>query len=586
VVTPRVSGVDAGQRHLNGPQTTGRTYQNLSPPRHTVRSDLDVPIAVRDGARLIADVLRPDSDGRFPALVAASPYPRQLQNSGAPFGFVEAGASDFFVPRGYAHVLVNLRGTGGSDGTYTFFDAQERRDVCDVVEWVAAQPWCDENVGMIGISGFAIAQLEAAVERPPHLRAVFPVAVSLDLYEAIYHYGVFSDVFATGFVGGMAVMADRRSSVFRNPLADAASRLFLTNAVHARFEHFQGESAIAALAAVGARHISKPPWDALFVGVAVDHQTRDEFWAERDLAARLDDVGVPCYIGCDWDNVPLHLPSTFTAWRGLTGRVPVRMAVMGSGGLTWPWESLHVEALAWFDHWLKGADTGILDGPPIRYWLPGADEWREATDWPPAGVRFVRLGLHPDGRLASGETPPGTREYVLLAPGARRRPAPEIPGQLRWETQPFRDALDVVGPLEVALDAATSALDTVWMVTIQDVAPDGTTTNVTAGWLRAALRKVDEAASAPGRPSLPCREAVPVPPGEMLHYRIPIVDTAHRFRPGHRLALVLASDDRHDGPAFSGFRHASPGPARQTIAATSGLVLPVLAGGAAFEPER
>ena len=99
-------------------------------------------------------------------------------------GFIEAGATDFWVPRGYVHVIANVRGTGGSGGTFGFFDAQERRDMYDLVEWAAAQPWCDGNVGMIGISYFAMTQLEAAVERPPHLKAIFPVAVTADLYEA------------------------------------------------------------------------------------------------------------------------------------------------------------------------------------------------------------------------------------------------------------------------------------------------------------------------------------------------------------------------------------------------------------------
>ena len=146
--------------------------------------DNDVAVRMRDGVRLFADVHRPDADGRFPALIAASPYPRQIQNLGAPMGFIEAGASDFFVPRGYVHVIANLRGTGGSGGTFGFFDGQERRDMHDLVEWAAAQPWCDGNVGMIGISYFAMTQLEAAVEQPPHLKAIFPVAVTPDLYEA------------------------------------------------------------------------------------------------------------------------------------------------------------------------------------------------------------------------------------------------------------------------------------------------------------------------------------------------------------------------------------------------------------------
>ncbi len=142
-------------------------------------------MAMRDGAHLLVDVHRPAGGGTFPVLIAASPYPRQIQDLGAPMGFIEAGASDFFVPRGYVHVIANIRGTGGSDGTFGLLDSQERRDMHDLVEWAAAQPWSDGNVGMIGISYFAMTQLEAAVERPPHLKAIFPVAVTSDLYEAL-----------------------------------------------------------------------------------------------------------------------------------------------------------------------------------------------------------------------------------------------------------------------------------------------------------------------------------------------------------------------------------------------------------------
>lgn len=100
----KVAGVDPGQRHLNGPQTTGREYRNLSEPVHAMCCDQDTAVAMRDGVELMADVHRPDSEGRFPALIAASPYPRQIQDLGAPMGFIEAGASDFWVPRGYVHV--------------------------------------------------------------------------------------------------------------------------------------------------------------------------------------------------------------------------------------------------------------------------------------------------------------------------------------------------------------------------------------------------------------------------------------------------------------------------------------------------
>jgi predicted acyl esterase len=105
------SGVEPGQRRLNGPQTTGREYRNLSPPTHAMAQDDDVAVPMRDGINLLADVHRPAEFGRYPVLVAASPYPRQIQNLGAPAGFIEAGASDFLVPRGYVHVVANCRGT-------------------------------------------------------------------------------------------------------------------------------------------------------------------------------------------------------------------------------------------------------------------------------------------------------------------------------------------------------------------------------------------------------------------------------------------------------------------------------------------
>jgi len=103
---------------------------------------------------------------------------------GAPAGFIEAGASDFFVPRGYVHLIANLGGTGGSGGTDTYSDSLERRDMHDLVEWVAQQPWCDGNVGMIGISYFAGTQMAAAVERPPHLKAIMPIQGTYDLYQS------------------------------------------------------------------------------------------------------------------------------------------------------------------------------------------------------------------------------------------------------------------------------------------------------------------------------------------------------------------------------------------------------------------
>ena len=286
------------------------------------------------------------------------------------------------------------------------------------------------------------------------------------------------------------------------------------------------------------------------------------------------------YLGCDWENVPLHLPSTFIAWKALADSPNTRMGMLGQFGLTWPWESLHTEALAWFDHWLKGRDTGILDGPPIRYFLPGADEWRTADAWPPAGSVHRELALRADGALADDEGASGRRKFMVLGAGLNRAKPSRIdpPSTLTWTSAPLDQALDMVGDIELRLVASATAIDTAWIVTLLDVAPDGQSEPVTAGWLRASLREVDEAASRPGAPVLPCRNAQAVPIGEDVEYRIPLVPNARRFGAGHRLRLVLTGDDQDPStPAIMNFRHASVGTSSlNTVASSSRLLLPVL----------
>jgi uncharacterized protein len=582
------AGVEPGQRQLNGPQTTGRSYRNLSEPRYRTTRDDDVAVPMRDGARLLADVHRPDDEGCFPVLVSASPYPRQIQDIGAPMGFIEAGATDFFVPRGYVHVIANLRGTGGSDGTFGFFDEQERRDMHDLVEWAATQPWCDGNVGMVGISYFAMTQLEAATQRPPHLKAIFPVAVTSDLYEAARPHGLFNSSFVSPFLAMVGIASGHGDSLWRGRLLEAARHVLALPRVHARFATMNGEAAVTVMRQAMRLHYDPHPWDDLWQAVAVDHQARDEWWDERNLLPVLDRVDVPVYLGCDWQNVPLHLPGTFSTLAALTNSPEVRVAMLGEFGLTWPWESLHVEALAWFDHWLKGADTGILDGPPFRYRLPGTDEWRATRQWPPVRTQLLELALRADGELDADEGDAGERSYVCTGPGLGRQlgRATDPPTSLSWATAPLDADLDLVGNVELRLDASITTTDTGWIVLLEDVAPDGTAETVTQGWLQASLRAVDADASVPGAPVLRCRSPQAVPAHEIVAYRIPLVSNARRFAAGHHVRLRVCSDDQPDGvPAVMGFRHAPVGTtSRNTIQSSSRLVLSVLPAAEAEDP--
>ena len=576
----RASGVDPGQTHLNGPQTTGRDYRNLSRPTHAMTRDDDVPVPMRDGINLLADVHRPAEPGRYPVLIAASPYPRQIQDLGAPAGFIEAGASDFFVPRGYVHVIANNRGTGGSGGTFGFFDGQERRDMYDLVEWAAAQPWSDGNVGMIGISYFAGTQMEAAVERPPHLKAIMPIAGTFDLYESATHHGLMSSGFITPFLYMIGMTSGHTNKLWRSKLLDAVRALLRTPAIHKKFETANGEAAIAGLKVLLKLHHDPHPWDDLWRAIAAEHPLRDAWWEERNLLPLLDRVTVPVYLGCDWQNVPLHLPHTFTAYEKLTNSKHVQVAMMGEHGLAWPWESLHIEALAWFDHWLKDHDTGILDGPRFRYVLPEAEGWRTTEAWPLPEAIHRGYALRADDALGEEEGESGSRTYMNLGAGLNRPRASEAdpPSFLAWDSAPLAQDLDIVGPNELQLDAVSSAPDTAFIAVLQDLNESGKETNVTAGYLRAGLRKVDEAASQPGSPALACLTFEAVAVGEAVRYRIPLVPNARRFKAGHKIRLYLTTDDQgEDKPALLMFKHASIGTSSlNTILSSSRLLLPVL----------
>lgn len=576
---PDAAAVQPDTSQFNGLQTTGREYRNLSAVEHTMSRDVDQHVPLRGGGHLLADVYRPVAHGKFPVLIAASPYPRQVQDLGAPTAIIEAGNSGFFVCRGYVHVIANLRGTGGSTGEWGFFDEQERLDLYDLVEWAAGQPWSDGNIGMIGISYFAIAQIGAAAARPPHLRAVFPFEVSSDLYEAAYHYGLFSSSFISPWLTMIGVTAPKGDSFWRGHVANTARRVLHDPRVHRKVGKINGESAKSVLQMIMKAPYDAHPWDDLWRATAVDHQTRDEFWDQRTALTRLGQVDIPVYLGCDWDNVPMHLPGTFSTWKALAHNPNVRMAMLPDGGTTWPWESMHVEALAWFDQYLKDRDTGITDGPRIRYWLPGAAEWRTSDVWPPA-AEYQELGLGADGSLAA-QPRDGSREYLCLGTGLARPPRArksDPPSVLYWHTAPLEADLDVAGDIELQLSATSTAMDTAWIVMLRDIAPDGTITNITGGWLRASLREIDPDASRTGAPVLPCRNPQAVPIGEPVNYRIPLVPNARRFAAGHRIQLMITSDDQpKDIPVFLGYRHSPVGTtARNTIHATSRLKVPVL----------
>ena len=144
------------------------------------------------------------------------------------------------------------------------------------------------------------------------------------------------------------------NKLWRSKLSTPCARLLLTPQIHKKFETMNGEAAMTGLKALLKLHHDPHPWDDLWSAICVEHPARDAWWDERNLSPLLEKIEIPVYLGCDWQNVPLHLPSTFPAFAGLTIASTCKSPCWANTVLTWPWESLHVEALAWFDHWLKG----------------------------------------------------------------------------------------------------------------------------------------------------------------------------------------------------------------------------------------
>ena len=172
----------------------------MEKPYHAVRGPLppgvkldeNVYVTMRDGIKLAVDIYRPEAEGHYPALQSMAPYIKEIQLQPPQLSHaIEAGATGFFVSNGYVHVIASARGSGLSQGEYNWYDTNEQKDGYDLVEWIAQQPWCNGNVGMIGDSYYARTQYLVAAQQPPHLKCIAPYDGGTDDYrDSRYHGGL------------------------------------------------------------------------------------------------------------------------------------------------------------------------------------------------------------------------------------------------------------------------------------------------------------------------------------------------------------------------------------------------------------
>src|SRR5664279_3333152 len=320
----------------------------------------DVEVPMRDGARLMADVFRPQDGTRVPALLNLGPYqkdklwvpPDTLEEKPNPYMNWETVNPLWWVPRGYAAVRVDGRGSGKSQGQCEPWSLAESVDFYDAIEWAAAQPWCNGNVGLSGISYFAINQWFAANQQPPSLKAIIPWEGFADIYrDALFHGGILS-VFMTNWF---------TAHLMHHTVGRAAQQIpnaWATNTLHFWLSNNLDSGAF------------------------------------RGAQAQWDKITVPMFSVGNWTGFGLHLRGNTEAFmRAASKHKKLRMQA-GTHVHPFYTEVGRTDQLRFFDYWLKGIDNGVMDEPPVKLAIrKGNDvlEWRHENEWPLQRTQWTKF---------------------------------------------------------------------------------------------------------------------------------------------------------------------------------------------------
>nr|WP_330252648.1 CocE/NonD family hydrolase [Nocardia sp. NBC_00565] len=573
--------------------------------------DWDVPITMSDGTVLKANVYHPaDAAGRpiaepTPTIVNLTPYTKLMANIAdsvlaipgladplmqALHGFDLSayglsGISDvaqalaggtartFAVDRklvqsGYTQVVVDVRGTGFSQGTWQVFGEREQEDGVEVVDWAAAQPWSNGRIGMSGISYSAINQLHTAERKPAALQAIFPIVPGSDLIRDVAAPG---GALGIGFIPEWLLAVDGTKLIpdVVSMLAGKFDWTWLADRVRDPFTFFN-----MIIMALGTQSVDQIP--AELNSVLDDQSPLRTAWIGHP-----ERIDVPTFVYGGWQDIFAYSsPRVYNAIKVPDSQKKLVMdnnyhVTTGSGmGDDGGPAALDVLQRAWFDKWLKGIDNGIDGYDQVTLWQQGGG-WTHSSAFPRPDSDYHRMYLN---AAASGTAPgsaydgslttePGNPARISIAPGlttlcsrdgaqgtAGILPLPDIctkdsriaeSNGLTFTSAPVNVATPISGPIAIHLNTVLDATDGYWTVTLNDVAPDGRSTQWTHGQRTASLRAVDESKatrSANGDytdpyPYLTLDTREPIVPGQPTVIDIGLVATDGVLQPGHRLRV-------------------------------------------------
>lgn len=513
----------------------------------------NVPVTMRDGTVLRADIYRPAAPGKYPVLLERTPYNKA--------GEVENAYK--IAQHGYVVIIQDCRGRYASAGEwYTF--KHESADGYDTVEWAAALPYSNGKVGMFGGSYVGATQMLTAIAHPPHLAGIFPVVTASNYHRNwTYQDGALTQWFDQSWTSGLAQNTLERRVEGATNAANYDRILPLG--------HYSLFPAPATLGADGLAALAPYYLDW------IKHPTYDAYWKQWSIEADYSRIKVPAFHTGGWYD--LFLDGTLRNYMGIKahgGTAAARngqrllIIVGGHAGLgrkvgdvdfgAGSVADLNAIMIRWYDYLLKGDQNGMAREKPVKYFEMGRNEWQEATDWPPPGARSTRFYLHSEGSAnsASGngalsasapeQEPPDKFVYDPsnpvptlggrlccdsdhLEPGARDQRSNEARKDvLVFSTPVFKRDFVVTGPVRLVLYASSSAPDTDFTALLTDVGPDGFARNITGGIIRARYRDSMEKASF-------------MTPGKVYQFTIDMWATSNDFLAGHRLRLDVSSSN-------------------------------------------
>ena len=424
-------------------------------------------------------------------------------------------------------MLVNIRGTGESEGYFQLLAPREIQDIYDAIEWIAAQPWCDGNVGMFGVSYLAMIQLSVAGANPPHLKCIFAPWGLTDMYrDMFYQGGVLSARWLVHWAttsltyGNIRPANEVLDELGEQKYKESASRLL------------REDKDIASVKQL-ADALSNPttPVNAFMTSILLK-SLDGPYWEKR--RPRYDQIRIPCYIGADWGNYGLHLRGALRSWESIQSTK--RMIVGPPVYLDRPLYQMQYESLRWFDHWLKGMDTGITKEKPIKLFVMGTNKWKEADEWPLPETKWTPFYLHENSLLSEKDYWPneGSDSY-FDSPWGRE--------SLEYLSPTLVEDTEVIGPIVANIFASTTDKEILWSLRLFELDQEEKRNILAAGWLRGSLRAVDEKRSKPWFPFHQYNNPEPLEPGKIYEFKIDIIPTAKLFRAGTKFGLRISSTD-------------------------------------------